>query len=103
MKKILFIIFIFVQLNLTAAVVDTVLIPSEAMQTEFKAVVVVPDKYIVDTNTQWPTVYLLHGWSGKYSDWAKKTDLGKLADKYNFIIVCPEGWIRRLVFGQPTS
>ena len=36
-------------------------------------------------------VYLLHGWSGRFSDWTKKKDLGILADKYEFIIVCPYG------------
>ena len=91
MKKILFLIFIFVQINLYAGIVDTVLIPSQAMQTEFKSVVVVPDKYADSDKKSWPVVYLLHGWSGKYSDWIRKADLSKLSDEYNFIIVCPDG------------
>ena len=52
------------------------------MQTEFKAVVVLPDNYSENMDQFWPVVYLLHGWSGKYSNWANKTDLNILADKY---------------------
>jgi putative tributyrin esterase len=91
MKKLLFLIIILVQINSFAGVVDTVLIPSQSMETKFKAIVVVPDKYSENKSKDWPVVYLLHGWSGKYSDWSKKTDLGILTDKYNFIIVCPDG------------
>ena len=91
MKKLLILIFIFIQFSITASVVDTVSILSTAMQTECKAVVVVPDKYSENKNITWAVVYLLHGWSGKYSDWANKTELEGLADKYEFIIVCPDG------------
>ena len=91
MKKFLFLALVFVQISLFAGIVDTVSIPSQAMQKEIKAVVVIPDKYSENEYISWPVIYLLHGWSGKYSDWAKKTDLGIMADKYNFIIVCPDG------------
>jgi S-formylglutathione hydrolase FrmB len=91
MKKILIIIFVFLYINVTAGVVDTVSIPSQTMQKEFKSVIVLPDTYSENNNKDWPVVYLLHGWSGKYSDWAKKTDLKILSDKYEFIIVCPDG------------
>jgi putative tributyrin esterase len=91
MKKILLLILVFVQINITAAVIDTVLIPSQVMQKEFKAVLVLPDKYAEDKNDSWPVVYLLHGWSGNYSNWIHKADLATLSDKYDFIIICPEG------------
>lgn len=74
-----------------AGTVNTVQIASAKMKTVRKAVVVLPDTYYNSENLKFPAVYLLHGWSGKYSDWAKKTDLGILADKYEFIIVCPDG------------
>ena len=74
-----------------AGLVDTVQIASAKMKTSRKAVVVLPDSYSNSENPKFPVVYILHGWSGKYSDWAKKTDLGILADRYNFIIICPDG------------
>lgn len=39
-----------------------------------------------------PTLFLLHGWSGKYSDWSKKSNLQSYCDKYGFRIICPDGF-----------
>lgn len=39
-----------------------------------------------------PALYLLHGWSGKYSDWSRKTDIQAVADKFGFIIITPDGF-----------
>ena len=91
MKRILFSFIVLIQVNLFAGIADTVSIPSKVMQTDFKAVVVLPDNYFEEKDQSWPVVYLLHGWSGKYRNWAKKTDLKILADKYEYIIVCPDG------------
>jgi len=73
-----------------AAVVDTVNTYSVSMKKTIKAVVVIPDSY---ANTQaFPVVYLLHGYSGKYSDWAIKAKGFEIAvDLYQIIIVCPDG------------
>jgi len=75
---------------LAAAQLDTLAISSPAMQKNPKAVVVLPDQY-QQTASRYPVVYLLHGWSGSYRDWPAKIDLKPLADKYGFIIVCPDG------------
>ncbi|WP_412467935.1 alpha/beta hydrolase [Pedobacter sp. KLB.chiD] len=42
---------------------------------------------------QYPLVYLLHGYSENYRQWSKTTDLQKLADRYGFIIVTPDGFV----------
>lgn len=73
-----------------AAQVDTVAIYSAAMGKAAQAVVVLPERYLSSTE-RFPVVYLLHGWSGSYRDWPTKTDLKPLADRYEFIIVCPDG------------
>ena len=91
MKKLIFFIFIFVQIDISAGIVDSVSIPSKAMQREFNAVIVLPEIYANSPEKSWPVVYLLHGWSGKYSDWIRNADLSSLSDKYEFIIVCPDG------------
>ena len=36
-------------------------------------------------------VYLLHGHNANYKSWSKLANLQTLADRYNFIIVCPDG------------
>ncbi len=36
-------------------------------------------------------VYVLHGYSGNHTDWTTKTDIETLADRFNVIIVNPDG------------
>jgi len=43
-------------------------------------------------NEKSPALFILNGWSGKYSDWSKKTDIQALSDKYGFIIITPDGF-----------
>ncbi len=38
-----------------------------------------------------PVVYLLNGWSGSYHQWNDITDCQEYANRYGFIIVCPDG------------
>jgi len=85
-----FVFFLLFLQDLLAAQLDTLVIPSQAMQKNPKAVVVLPEQYKA-AKTPFPVVYLLHGWSGSYRDWPNKIDLKPLADKYGFIIVCPDG------------
>jgi len=76
--------------SLQAAEVDTVKVYSTAMDKEIKAVVITPDDYAVRDSL--PVVYLLHGYSGNYADWVNKAPVIKaLADRYGFMIVCPDG------------
>ncbi|MFT4017582.1 MAG: alpha/beta hydrolase family protein [Agriterribacter sp.] len=78
------------QYQLHAAITDTVETRSNIMNKNIKAVVIKPDNYAAAKAL--PVVYLLHGYSGNYADWVKKaTDVEKLADTYNIIIVCPDG------------
>jgi S-formylglutathione hydrolase FrmB len=39
-----------------------------------------------------PALFLLHGWSGKYSDWSRRADIQHYADKYGFTIITPDGF-----------
>lgn len=77
-----------------AAKVDSLDIPSAVMQKNLRAVVVLPNSYSKGKAT-YPVLYLLHGGSGRFSDWISKTPdkmlLQNLADQYNLIIVTPEG------------
>lgn len=73
-----------------AAHIDTVETFSPSMKKNIKAVVVTPDNYAGLSDL--PVVYLLHGYSGNYSDWVTKAKgFEKAADVYQMIIVCPDG------------
>ncbi|MBU0711031.1 esterase family protein [bacterium] len=75
---------------LQAASLDTVVIKSKALGSKPKAVVVVPDSYN-QVKDYFPVLYLLHGWSGSFQDWPDHIDLRPLSDRYQMIIVCPDG------------
>jgi S-formylglutathione hydrolase FrmB len=91
--KILVITLVVFGLKAKAATVDTALTYSDAMHKNIKAVVVKPVDYSADK--QFPVVYLLHGYSGNYSDWTKndpdKTSIQQLSDRYDILIVCADG------------
>ncbi|GAB3954257.1 alpha/beta hydrolase family protein [Spirosoma harenae] len=76
------------------AKVDTLDVPSAAMNKKLRAGIVLPNSY-AKSKANFPVLYLLHGGSGKFSDWLIKTPdkmlLQNLSDQYNLIIVTPEG------------
>lgn len=73
-----------------ASQVDTVSVNSRAMDKTVKTVVIMPESYA--TVDSLPVVYLLHGYSGNHSDWVTKVpEIKELADRYQFMIVCPDG------------
>lgn len=80
-------IFIFYSFCL-AAKVETVQIFSDTMKKSFPAIIVLPDNY---NQKNLPVVYLLHGYSGSYRDWMDKANLDYLTDRFQLIIVCPDG------------
>ncbi len=86
-------LFVFITLSVfsRAASADTAIIFSQCMHKNVKCVIIIPDRYKTDT-AHFPVLYLLHGWSGNYSDWIlKDSDLLYEVDKNNFIVVCPDG------------
>ncbi len=74
------------------SLVDTITVYSSAMNSTIRNVVILPNDYY-NTQEHFPTVYLLHGYSGSFSTWIKKTkpSLQEEASKLNLIIICPEG------------
>jgi putative tributyrin esterase len=91
----------------TAARVDTVAIPSAAMQKTYRAAVVLPASYAKNKKAAYPVLYLLHGAYGHFADWLAKTPdkmlLHRLSDQYNLIIVTPEGETFSFYLDSPVS
>jgi len=84
-----------------AATVDTAIIYSNCMHKNVKCVVIKPDVYNNDT-MHFPVLYLLHGWSGNYSDWIKMApDLLHAVDENGFVVVCPDGDYDSWYFDSP--
>lgn len=87
--------------SVNAATVDTVNIYSNAMHKDIKCVVIKPDSYTINIQ-YYPVVYLLHGYSGNFSNWITKVpELKEEADRLQLIIVCPDGNYSGWYFDSP--
>ncbi len=87
--------------KLFAGTVDTVSIYSSSMHKYINAVIIKPESYRKKKNS-FPVVYLLHGYSGNYSNWITKVpELNKYADTYQTLIVCPDGGFSSWYFDSP--
>ncbi len=53
--------------------------------------VILPRDYQTSPRSRYPVLYLLHGFSGHYSDWVARTNLADYAADYRMIVVTPEG------------
>lgn len=85
------------------ATVDTISIYSHAMQKEFKCVVINPS-IEQDKPIRVPVVYLLHGYSGWYSNWLIRVpELKDYADQYQLMIVCPDGGFSSWYIDSPVD
>lgn len=89
-----------------AAKVDTVEITSTFLQRKVKIAVVTPRGYQSGQAT-YPTMYLLHGGYGKFSDWLMappdKSLVHRICDENNMIIVLPEGGIGGYYLDSPVN
>jgi len=92
MKKITLILSLIIWSSSLFAQVDTIEIYSNAMNKTLKAAVVKPKGY-EHREASYPTVYLLHGGAGSFSDWHLKTTeenlLINLANQYGVLIITP--------------
>jgi S-formylglutathione hydrolase FrmB len=86
-----------------AGIVDTVQIESKAMKTMIKCVVIRPSE-VGNERPKLPVVYLLHGYSGNFSNWITRVPaLAQYADSYQTIIVCPDGGFSSWYFDSPVD
>ena len=59
------------------------------MNKDVPVTVITPEGY--GTEKAYPVIYLLHGFSGNQTEWAKEGIVGRLADLYDIIFVLPDG------------
>lgn len=94
-------IFLFLLQSSFAAIVDTVEIRSNAMNKTRKCVVITPGNN-KKTKELFPTVYLLHGYGGNYSNWIRRIpELADYADEYKVVVVCPDGEFGSWYYDSP--
>ncbi len=75
---------------------EKIIIESSNLKCNDTILVYTPNNELTSSDTvsegNFPALFLLHGWSGKYSDWSKRADIQHYADKYGFIIITPDGF-----------
>jgi S-formylglutathione hydrolase FrmB len=92
MRKLLLLLFFIPSLNFAQAKVDTIQVYSESMKKNLKVAVTFPPSY-QQGEKRYPTLYLLHGGTGSFSDWLTKVTepglVNRMAKEYDIIIVNP--------------
>ncbi|MGB0525167.1 MAG: alpha/beta hydrolase [Flammeovirgaceae bacterium] len=104
MKKLAFnIIFcLFLSFTSLGGTVDTLKVYSTVMQKAIPTIVITPTAYATHTAQHYPVIYLLHGAYGDYTNYIRKIpELKTLVDRYQFIIVCPDGGNTSWYFDSP--
>ncbi|GGB82129.1 hypothetical protein GCM10007424_22700 [Flavobacterium suaedae] len=89
MKTILVTITLLASLLLSAQ--EKWVIKSEYLSKNDTVLIFKPDSYT--SSQKYPLVYLLHGYSENYEQWNKTCNLKKLANTYNMVFVCPDGFV----------
>lgn len=84
----LILLFPLAAMHARASFVDTLTVDSK-MGRKINNIVITPVDY--ENHFAYPTVYLLHGYDGNYTDWMRTTNLVEQATKHQCIIVCPDG------------
>jgi putative tributyrin esterase len=77
-------------------------VPSGAMGKGHTATLVLPDSY-AGSSRRFPTVYVLHGWSGNDGSWTENTGIAGLADRYGLILVMPDGGFDKWYIDSPVQ
>jgi len=92
----------FITVSITAfaqATVQEIEIFSNAMHKSSRCAVIRPE-----TTDSLAVVYLLHGYSGNFSNWpAKVPELKQWAERYRIMIVCPDGGFSSWYFDSPVD
>jgi S-formylglutathione hydrolase FrmB len=99
MKRYFIFILFFLTINIFSQ--DTLVFSKIYLPGESKNLVFKPANY--SEKSKFPVMYLLHGYSGSFKDWSNNVNLQELANKYEFIIVCPEGFYNSWYLDSPVK
>lgn len=90
MKKLFTTFFLLiVQLSFSQVTVVEDSLFSPALNAKMKFYVILPNGY-TQSQERYPSLYLLHGFGGDYTNWVKLTEIVRFAKKYRFIIITPD-------------
>jgi putative tributyrin esterase len=70
---------------------ETIQFQSKLVGATLPYAIILPTDYSRARATRYPVLYLLHGLTGHYSDWIRRTNVADYAAQYRLIVVMPEG------------
>lgn len=77
---------------------ETVVFHSDNLHCDDTVLVYTPARQVLECGI--PNVFLLHGYSGNYTDWSRHMDLQELADRTGFRVICPDGFYASWYFNN---
>jgi len=90
MKKLLSLLFLLVTACSVYSFRKEMVLTSPYLSKPDTVWVFTPAGYGEDLSKKYPLVYLMHGWSGNYHQWDDIMNCQEYADRYGFILVCPD-------------
>lgn len=78
---------------------EVVSVWSAAMNKDVPVTVIIPDCYVQEK--EFPVVYILHGYSDDHLKWSAGGHVESLANKYDVIVVMPDGGFSSWYFDSP--
>ena len=84
-----------------AAKVEVIEVPSAKMEKKIPAIVILPNAYSERESEKF--LCSIFAWSrrGTHASWNQSTQCAQLADKYEFIILCPDGGSTSWYYDSP--
>ena len=86
-------------ISTSAFTLKEVSVYSKSMNKDVSVSVITPDCY--DEKSEFPVIYLLHGFSDNHQRWPKNEIVGILSDLYDIIFVMPDGGYDSWYFDSP--
>lgn len=91
MKSLLIYLFFFLMITTEVHASQQLMVKTKYLSRPVPVLVFKPDNY--NEKKQVPLVYLLHGYSENYQQWSNTIDVQGMANQYQMIIVCPDGFV----------
>lgn len=91
MKSLLINLSFFLMISIEVTAQQQLMVKTNYLAQSDPVLVFKPDSYQAEKS--YPLVYLLHGYSENYQQWSKTIDVQAMANKYQMIVVCPDGFV----------
>lgn len=71
--------------------IHQVKVPTAVLADSNRTIIATPATYDAQRSVRYPVILMLHGWSGDETQWKNDADLQALANRYDLLLVLPDG------------